>query len=151
MLGDLKEGDSVLDIPTGTGRLLPFLQEMGARTWAVDIEEDQLKEAKKEISKPELVRLSIGDVRDIKIPENSIDVSLMIRLTRWLSREDRQVALKELQRVSRKRIIFTARVRDHQYAFTYAEIGAALDGWHITRDETAGDAHYHVIMLEPDE
>jgi hypothetical protein len=55
-----------------------------------------------------------------------------------------------MQRVARKRIIFTARVRDHPHARSYDMINGLLNGWKITRDEgLPDDDAYRVIMLEP--
>lgn len=148
MLSDLPKGTEVLDCPVGTGRFLPLYESLGFKVRAVDISDDMLMEAAKKVADLH-VSFVTGDVRSLDVDDDSVDVSLMIRLTRWLSPFNRSVALKELQRVTRKRIIFTARVRDHAHAYPYSEIYSALDGWEITRDDAANEEQYRVIQLEP--
>ncbi len=59
-------------------------------------------------------------------------------------------ALKELQRVTKGKIIFTARVKDHKFAYPYGNIKAALGGWNITKDVgLPSDMAYRILMLEP--
>lgn len=149
MLKDLTTGDRVLDCPVGTGRFLPYYAERGFLVRALDISEDMLAEARKKIEEQTRFRFGIGDARRLDCPDKSVDAALMIRLTRWLSPEDRTLALREMQRVARKKVIFTARVANHPHAYPYEDIKTALYGWKIARDEPADGEDYRVIMLEP--
>jgi len=148
MLADMHKGMWVLDCPVGTGRFLPFYEQKGLLVNALDLSKDMLGEARA-LAGPNVRKLHLGDVRATGLKDKSVDASVMVRLTRWLSPEDCVVALKELQRVTRRRIVFTARVRNHPHARPYELILSALDGWHIARDEAAGDDDYRVIALEP--
>lgn len=147
MLSDLPKGTEVLDCPVGTGRFIPLYESLGFKAMCLDVSDDMLAEAAKKATSDH-ISFGTRDVRNLEMPDDSVDCSLMIRLTRWLSPADRSIALKELQRVTRKRIIFTARVRDHAHAYPYSEIYAALDGWEITRDDAANEEQYRVIQLE---
>lgn len=160
-LADLPEGSWVLDCPVGTGRFLPFYQENKFVVRGLDLSEDMLREAETKIVDKMRVRLGLGDVRDLKneqqnpkfsvLADKSNDASIMCRLTRWLSPDDCVRAMAELQRVTRDRIIFTARVRNHPHARPYELFQSALNGWHIAKDEgLAGDENYRVIMLRPE-
>ena len=158
-LEDVPLGHWVLDCPVGTGRFIPFYEEKGFLIRAVDISEQMLHQATRKVTNQEKYYPSLGDVRDLKFKAKSSNVSLMIRLTRWLMEEGPEhvvAALKELQRVTSEKIIFTARVADHPFAVPYELIEGALDGWEITKDEGLkpvddwpGDENYRVIMLEP--
>jgi ubiquinone/menaquinone biosynthesis C-methylase UbiE len=144
-----KSGDWALDVPFGTGRFIPLYEEIPVQVWAYDISEDMLQVAMEKMTKPENFRPVVGDVQDMSLQDKSVDVGVMVRLTRWLEKDERRRALAQLQRICRKRIIFTARVRQHPLAYSYSDIEADLDGWEIVRDEPAGDENYRVIALEP--
>jgi hypothetical protein len=89
----------------------------------------------------------------------------MCRLTRWLvdteETEDglaffvkdthnmRAQALKELQRVTTGKIVFTARIANHQYAYPLEAIEAAIEpGWKLAENIEAGEPEYRVFVLE---
>lgn len=152
MLKDIKPGDWVLDVPVGTGRFIPYYEERKFQVLGLDISGDMLMQSAAKVTDQTRVRLAEGDARQIERFDKSVDAAVMVRLTRWLSREDRKRALGELQRVARKKVIFTARVANHPHAYPYTDIAEALNGWRIARDEAvAGDENYRVICLEPDE
>lgn len=154
MLDDLPSGSWVLDCPTGTGRFLRAYHDRGLLYHAVDISEDMLKQAALKVVDPNKARFHIGDVRALDFLEDkSVDATVMIDLTRWLmgdyGPEGIVQALRELLRVTRSRIIITARVRGHRFAVTYDLINSALDGWKIHRDEEGVDPDYRIIELRP--
>jgi hypothetical protein len=57
--------------------------------------------------------------------------------------------LREMQRLTRQRIIWTARVANHQHARTVELFEAALDGWKITRNEAGYVTDYRVLEARP--
>lgn len=147
-LEDFMPGDRVLDVPVGTGRFLEMYEEKGFSVTGVDISVDMMVEAAQKGDGH--TELQTGDVRKLEFKDDEFEVSIMCRLTRWLSPEDRIKALKELQRVTTKRILFTARVANHPHAYPYTEIDKALDGWSIVRNHGIGDDDdYRLIVLEP--
>lgn len=150
MLSDLPKGSWVVDVPCGTGRFFKFYHDKGLLFHGVDKSMDMLKEAAQKVIDPQKARLCQADVRNLGfLYDKSVDAAVMCRLTRWLSPNDCVRALKELQRVSRQKIISTWRVRNHPHARSYALIESALDGWKIHRDETGSDLDYRIIELRP--
>ena len=156
MLDSLPAATSILDIPMGTGRFIPYYDERDFDdVWGYDIEPEMLWEAKeklKAVKRPKCFHMAVANITKMALADNTFDVALMIRLERWLSKDDRTTALKNLQKWTRNRIIFTARVRGRPQVpnFSYEDIEAALDGWHIARDEVvANDEDNRMIMLEP--
>ena len=142
----------VLDCPVGTGRFLPFYVEKGFYILGMDISLDMLKQATAKIE-PLVARamgeLRQGDVRATGLPDKSVDVAINCRITRWLSPADCQKMLREMQRVARRRIIWTARVANHTHARSVELFEAALNGWKITRNEAGVDLDYRILMAEP--
>ncbi len=156
MLSGLKTGiwtpefkPAVVDIPVGTGRFVPFYEKSNYCWHGFVVSVDMLKQAAGKTTNRQKARLDEGDVRSIPVPDNYCQAAIMCRLTRWLSPDDCQQAMRELQRIARERIVFTARVRNHPHARPYGLFTSVLDGWQITRDEEADGPDYRVIMLEP--
>lgn len=150
MLSDLPTGSWVLDVPCGTGRFFKAYFDRGLLFVGVDRSEDMLQQAAHKIVDFHKARLHVGDVRNLAgLEDKSVDAAVMCRLSRWLSPNDCVVALKELQRVSRQKIISTWRVRNHPHARSYALINSALEGWHIHRDEQGSDPDYRILEMRP--
>lgn len=151
MLMDMPQDTVVLDAPCGTGRFFDFYKSRGFIIVGLDKSEDMLRIAHSKGEKnKQRGGLVHGDVRDTKLRDKSVDVAVNCRVTRWLSPEDCQTMIREMQRVSRKRIIFTARIANHKHARTVELFESALDGWHITRNEIGVDMDYRIIVCEPD-
>lgn len=144
---DLPIGAVVLDVPVGTGRFLPFYGDRKFEVWGLDLEADMLHLAAKKGKG--LVRLGIGDIRDTKLATSSVDAAVACRITRWLSPEDCQKAIRELMRVAKKRVIFTVRVANHPHARPLSLFEAMLDGWYVARNEAGYHEDYRIIALEP--
>lgn len=153
MLDDMPVGTTVLDVPVGTGRFIPFYEERGFEVVGLDVQDDMLCEARKKVRSTG-VMLAKGNVLDLPhvggmtMRTGGVDVALMIRLSRWLEPDDCRKAMAGLAQVARKRIIFTARVRNHPYARPLELF--AVPGWKVTRDEPADGEDYRVVMMEPD-
>lgn len=173
MLSDLPAGTTVLDCPVGTGRFLQFYLEKGFKFLGVDLSGDMLiQSAIKCGASPDDIRewiakskqagsiipvtidtdkgeLAQGDVRNTGLPDKCVEAAVMCRLTRWLSPEDCQRALRELQRIVKSRIIWTARVANHPHARTRALFEAALDGWEITHATPGYVLDYVIFQARP--
>lgn len=147
----LPKGSAILDVPVGTGRLIPAYERNSHKWTGVDVSEDMLLESGRKVTKISYAKLKIGDVTKLNeiIGEQSVDTAFMIRLTRWLTPEQRTIALKQLQRVSRQKIVFTARIANHSYAYPLEAIEAAIEpGWRIAENIEAGEPEYRVFVLE---
>lgn len=148
----LPAGSTIIDVPVGTGRLVAAYERNDHRWVGMDLSADMLTETQAKVTKPELAGLLQGDVT--KEVENvfgpsSFDAAFMIRLTRWLSPEQRFWALRQLQYVSRSKIVFTARIANHPYAYPIEAIEAAIEPvWRIAENIEAGEPEYRVFVLE---
>ena len=171
MLADLPAGSTILDIPVGTGRFLPFYQAKGFQFVGADISGDMLVQSALKVMPQNQVemwvaasnerntilplrikdkgKLIVGDVRQIGLEDKSVDCGVMVRLTRWLSPDDCKVAMRELQRVCRQRIVWTARVANHKHARTIELFESALDGWVITGNQAGHELDYRILCCEP--
>lgn len=150
MLSDLPRGTRVLDIPVGTGRFLECYARHGFNVVGADISADMIDVASTKITAGQSIQFGIGDITNLNsVPDKTFDVAVAVRVTRWLGDEGTVRALKELQRVAKNRIVFTARTANHPHARSYELIRSALDGWKIARDEAGNEEHYRIIMLEP--
>lgn len=170
MLSDLPPDSIILDAPIGTGRFLPFCQKKKFRIIGLDLSGDMLLECIRKLVPGEqekwvaacnqarkvlpvtiddIIHLQQGDVRRTGFADKSVDCAINCRITRWLSPDDCQVMIREMQRVCRQRIIWTARIANHPHARTLELFEAALDGWKIAYNEIGADMDYRIIMAEP--
>lgn len=177
-LADLPAGSSILDVPVGTGRFIPFYLAHGFNFIGADISGDMLVQSALKIlpeakveqwvaasnekntilplrakinrnGTPVEAMLVNGDVRNIEIPDQSVDAAVACRITRWLSPEDNQLMFRELQRAARDRVIITARVANHPHARTIELFqGALRTGWHLARNEAGYITDYRVLMFQ---
>lgn len=149
MLEDMPFGNWVLDVPCGTGRFFQFYHDKGFIFHGLDTSADMLQIAASKVIDPMKARLGQADVRNLPLHDQSVDAAVMVRLTRWLSPEDCQIALKELQRVTRDRIILTARVANHPHARPVELFLEALDNdWVLAKNEQGYMPEYRILMFK---
>ena len=139
----------VLDVPIGTGRFFEAIRRSQHKLIGVDVSDDMLKTAQSKIQDGDKTMLIKGPVWQTGLDDQSVDVSVMCRLTRWLNPDERKAALMELQRVTKTLIILTARVRNHDYSYTYDDINEAIDGgtWAAAWDYGAHEEDYRVLAI----
>lgn len=150
MLDDLPSGSWVLDVPCGTGRFFQFYHDKGFVFRAVDMSADMLRIAAGKVIDPMKARLQQGDVRALPLNDKCVDASVACRITRWLSPDECQLMIRELQRVTRQKIIFTARVANHPHARPLELFIPALDGWNISKNAQGYHPDYRIIELRPE-
>ena len=69
--GKVTKGEIVLDVGTGTGILIPIIKKYKpSRIYACDLSERMLQQLRKNYP---YVKTIMADVRDLKLPEGSID------------------------------------------------------------------------------
>ena len=69
---EIAKGDVILDVGSGTGVLIPFIKKYGPeRVYACDLSQVMLKQLRKQYSHVETI---VSDVRDLTLPDDSIDV-----------------------------------------------------------------------------
>lgn len=149
IIAQLPKGTRVLDVPVGTGRLIPAYERADIEFLGMDISEDMLKEAASKITEGNAkANLARGSVTDMSgIADDAADVSFMIRLTRWLSTEDRRKALHQLGRVTRSVIYLTARITNHAHVYPLEAISKDCpDGWKVSQAWQIGDDKDYVLV-----
>lgn len=97
---NLHGGDSVLDVGCAKGFMLYDFQQLipGIKIAGVDVSEYAILNSKEEV-RP---YLKVADARELPFADKSFDVSISITTIHNLEYDDCVIALKELQRVSRR-------------------------------------------------
>ena len=175
-LSELPEGTRIIDAPVGTGRFLRHMIDRKLQFVGIDIQFDMRAQAALKILPREGVEhwveqcnaqggrdiplrikghglLMKGDVLKLPLEDKSADVAIACRITRWMMGNHGPdgicTMLREFQRVTRSKIILTARVYGKKVAVTEDLINSALSGWKITRNVAGYELPYRIIMLEP--
>lgn len=119
-----RRGDPVrnaLDLPCGTGRLVPLLRERGIRAAGADISLEMMRVARRKFGpSPPLFQCS---AEAIPCRDGSLDAVFAVRFLFHLDRDARRKVLAEMRRVARRWLIVDVR---HRYNFRHL-------GWRIRR------------------
>ena len=110
LLSSVPDGATVLDIPIGTGRLLPFFQERRFDTSGIDISPDMLAQARvtaKSIGLP--ARIHEGDIRSVPFPTNSFDLVACLRFLSLVDERGLELVFAELARLSNDKVLIGIR------------------------------------------
>jgi ubiquinone/menaquinone biosynthesis C-methylase UbiE len=166
MLDDLPPGSWLLDAPCGTGRFIDFAIRKQLVYRGVDLSADMISQAAARTDgksatftftlpdgsthqEPQLSFMK-GNVLNSGIPDKSVDAVMNIRVTRWLSPEECQRMFTEMMRISRDRIILTARVCQHQFARPLALFEAVMSPeWRLERSECGASGPADAPVEDP--
>jgi ubiquinone/menaquinone biosynthesis C-methylase UbiE len=153
LTADLPAGIDVLDVPVGTGRFLALYRERGYRATGLDISADMLAVAGDKVLTGDQVTLATGNILAIDRPAASVDLAIAMRIMNLIDTDDMVQALGELQRVARRRILFSLRVGGRMGKLTMPQdvatvVGALRPDWTLTIDCEIHKPHYRMIMLE---
>jgi ubiquinone/menaquinone biosynthesis C-methylase UbiE len=100
---------SIIDIPVGTGRFLPFYLEGKHPVIGVDISKDMLAQASAKAKGRNplqtLAYFMIGDAEQIPLTNKSMDFAICIRLLNWVTQPCSTLIIRELHRVARQGIV----------------------------------------------
>jgi len=112
LLKNYGKGSLVLDLPCGTGRMIPFLRSHGFRVVAADASPFMVGTAKEFVSNQGCpvkdTELVIADALNTNFVDDTFDIILCNRLFHHLTMtEDRRKVLKELKRITNKTIILS--------------------------------------------
>lgn len=108
LLRELKKGSSVLEVGCANGKYVSFLSRHGFKAVGIDISEKMIEIAKKELKKNKLnAKFFVMDATRLYFSDKSFDylISTGNVLGSIPGSEQRIKALKEMMRVTRKKII----------------------------------------------
>jgi len=92
-----RNGDKVLDLGCGNGRLYQLFEGVSIDYIGLDISEELIKKAQEKF--PE-IEFAVGDMRELPFPDDSYDVIYSIAAFHHLANaEDRLKALSEMRRI----------------------------------------------------
>jgi SAM-dependent methyltransferase/tRNA A-37 threonylcarbamoyl transferase component Bud32 len=108
-LRDLPLTGPVLDIPCGTGRLLPILAARAGQTIGADVAPEMIRLARQAAREAGVAcSFLASDARRLPVADGTFDLVLSMRLLHRIpGRAERMEVLKELARASRKWILFS--------------------------------------------
>ena len=140
-------GTCILDCPVGTGRFLGLYAELELDVAGVDISPDMLRLAQQKAANGQVLQQgSIFDLGELRP-----DVALSIRIMNLVGQADMQRALRELQRVTRREIIFNLREGlpgRHRHPHPLSAVQAALTGaWRIVENVPIHEDDFRMIRL----
>ena len=102
-LNSSSEINTLLDLPSGTGRFYELYEALGIRYIGGDSSFDMLKEAKKRMHISSIGKQHRMFSTEIDLPNNSVDIIVCIRFLQWIiSLKDVKKTLDEFYRVSNK-------------------------------------------------
>ena len=103
-------GSKVLDVPVGTGRLIPILASCGLVVTGLDASADMLAEAEECAARAGArAQLIQGDIRKIPFPDGSFRLVTCLRFLNWIDRQGFRDVMGELSRVSSDNLLVGVR------------------------------------------
>jgi ubiquinone/menaquinone biosynthesis C-methylase UbiE len=132
IVSGFEAGASIVDVPMGTGRFLPFYTKGRHPVLGLDISMDMLRQAagrakkltNSRVGEKNRINMVIGDAEAIPLPNKSMDYVICIRLLNWVTKPISEKILKEFQRVARKGIIIGFRSLHDMTFGDYIRMGA---------------------------
>lgn len=122
LLSHVGEGAKVLDIPVGTGRLIPYYKSRGFKAYGLDISADMLAESRARAEAISAkIQLAQGDIRAIPFDDGFFDLVVCLRFLNWIDKRGVEKAVAELARVSRRNLLIGIR-----YLTPFADLGVQL-------------------------
>jgi ubiquinone/menaquinone biosynthesis C-methylase UbiE len=112
-LGKLSHGDSVLDVPAGTGRFIQFCISCGLIYTGVDLSHDMLEVARTKIPAGGVtnIELRVADARALPFENDAFDYAICIKFIKWLPNMKLLIeVLREIARVTRKEMFVQIKV-----------------------------------------
>mgnify|MGYP001365125144 CR=1 FL=1 len=148
IIDSLPYGLKVLDIPVGTGRLLSAFDRRGFDVLGLDASPYMVARAK---ALNTGARLDVASIFELPAEDQSFDVTFCIRLFHLIEHSDFVIALEELKRVTKQKIVLTVRFGNDDSPCRGPErlnlFMANLYGWRIVR-ETRGHGDWYLFVLD---
>ena len=122
LLDHVEEGSRVLDIPVGTGRLIPYHKSRSFEVYGLDASPDMIAEARNYAAELSLdLKLVEGDIRSIPFEDGFFDLVVCLRFLNWIDKHGVEQAVAELARVSRRHVLIGIR-----YLTPFTDLGLRL-------------------------
>jgi ubiquinone/menaquinone biosynthesis C-methylase UbiE len=145
---------TVLDIPVGTGRFLSLYHNLGLEVIGFDVSDEMLAQARE---KDASARLDQGDIFGIPLPDKSVDTAVCVRLLNLITEDEMVMAIKELGRVTRDRIILSIRTGDaigrKTRSWTHRDKvfrdAVEATGMYVRAARMAHKNNYNVVLITP--
>lgn len=110
LLRYVDHGAPALDIPVGTGRLLPLMKARGFATTGLDISPDMLSIARRRAGCCELpVDLRVADIRNIPFADNHFQLVTCVRFLNLIDSAGVELAVREMRRVTGDKLLLGVR------------------------------------------
>jgi SAM-dependent methyltransferase len=110
LLEHVPNGARTLDVPVGTGRLIPFAKERGFDAHGLDVSPDMLAQARAYADQiGAKIELAQGDIRNIGFPDGHFDLVTCLRFLNWIGADGVEQAVRELVRVSGGKLLLGIR------------------------------------------
>ena len=111
-LAKLEFGESVLDIPAGTGRFIGLCIDHGLVYTGVDISQDMLEVASTKIpAGVTTAHLKVADARALPFGDDAFDYAIVVKFIKWLPTLEILIdVLREIGRVTRKEMFVQIKV-----------------------------------------
>ena len=110
LLREVDSGARALDIPVGTGRLLPHLKARRFEAHGLDVSPDMLAIARTRADATGTqIELGIGDIRNIQFEDGYFDLVTCLRFLNLIDAEAVEQAVNELARVTSDKLLLGIR------------------------------------------
>ena len=103
-------GSKALDVPVGTGRLIPVLASCSLFVTGLDVSSDMLAEAEESSARAGArAQLVQGDIRKLPFVDNSFELVTCVRFLNWIDMQGVAGVMGELSRVSSDKLLVGVR------------------------------------------
>jgi hypothetical protein len=110
LLGDVATGVKSLDIPVGTGRLLPHIKARRFDAHGLDVSAEMLAIAQRQADETGTeIELGIGDIRDIPFADGHFELVTCLRFLNWIDEKGVEEVVTELARVTSDKLLLGIR------------------------------------------
>jgi ubiquinone/menaquinone biosynthesis C-methylase UbiE len=110
LLDEVAIGSRSLDVPVGTGRLLPHIKARQFDAHGLDVSPDMLAIAQEQADDADMdIELRLGDIREIPFSDGHFDLVTCLRFLNWIDEEGVEEVVTELARVSSDKVLLGIR------------------------------------------
>ncbi len=144
ILSTYPDNISILDVPFGTGRFVPFYLEKNMDVYGIDISQDMIDVAKETLGDDfNKIKIQIGDSTRLPYKDNFFDITVSFRfLSDIVSFKKAKKTLAEISRVTRSIALLQVSIR----GINLEDVGVPKDNERIGDSFIAED--FHCLMKD---